>query len=338
MEIKRLTNASQMSSAFKPINQCSSSSSSSSCSSSSSSSSYSSNKYKLDDPTPISSNMMSTSTAMAALQSHMNPFYIDKIFNFQNMFLFSNTNAANTSTSTSDLIQPNVHQSQDMNSLIQQNLMQNVYNYYNNSTAGAHLNQNNPLVNHLSTSKANTQDKGNFSIERILSMPPRQAQSSSRLSTNTIRKHQRVNANHFPPMAITAPIPASLHSMVSSFAAYQNNAKTIKTCKSAMVTASSSSLSSTNPINSIKQFGNRINYTKQMSDMPMVKSKNAKKYKCDLCGRGFSRSNTLITHRVSFAFCKLCCNQSHTPVCSDCLFGFVILVLTHFMEMLSERK
>jgi len=32
----------------------------------------------------------------------------------------------------------------------------------------------------------------------------------------------------------------------------------------------------------------------------LVKSKNAKKYKCDLCGRGFSRSNTLITHRVSF--------------------------------------
>lgn len=36
----------------------------------------------------------------------------------------------------------------------------------------------------------------------------------------------------------------------------------------------------------------------------------AKKYKCDLCGKAFSRSNTLVTHRVSvptYLICALCC-------------------------------
>ena len=45
---------------------------------------------------------------------------------------------------------------------------------------------------------------------------------------------------------------------------------------------------------------------REILDKPAPKSKNAKKYKCDLCGRGFSRSNTLITHRVS-SFLFFCC-------------------------------
>jgi len=35
-----------------------------------------------------------------------------------------------------------------------------------------------------------------------------------------------------------------------------------------------------------------------------TKSKNLKKYKCDICSRAFSRSNTLVTHKVRELFCQ----------------------------------
>jgi hypothetical protein len=34
------------------------------------------------------------------------------------------------------------------------------------------------------------------------------------------------------------------------------------------------------------------------SNNETTKSKNLKKYKCDICSRAFSRSNTLVTHKV----------------------------------------
>jgi len=34
------------------------------------------------------------------------------------------------------------------------------------------------------------------------------------------------------------------------------------------------------------------------SNKETTKSKNLKKYKCDICSRAFSRSNTLVTHKV----------------------------------------
>ena len=94
------------------------------------------------------------------------------------------------------------------------------------------------------------------------------------------------------PMAITAPIPAALSSMVSTL--YSKNSHNSS--------SSNNSGSNTNKlhINSIKQFATKMTYKSHDAyQQPAIKTKNAKKYKCDLCGRGFSRSNTLITHRVS---------------------------------------
>ena len=296
-------------------------------------------------------------------------FYIDKIFNFQNMFLFSNAAAAaganhtspdlsgiptsgqfvnnrshspllsTTTTTSTTSITP------DFQSFMKQNLMQNFFSYYSNGSFSHSINSNGPTVN----DSKNVSKSTNFSIDNILSssngnnsnnrknndqnpmgmnttgfnLPPPapmpfSSSSSSSLaqyaskqnydqSIKHLAKHTSNNSKHFinhyskikqtnPPMALTALIPPSLASMISS--------------------ASSSSSSSNNSIsrlNSIKQFGphkaammtNSFKHSNQESQNNsnsngQVKSKNAKKYKCDLCGRGFSRSNTLITHRVSF--------------------------------------
>lgn len=108
------------------------------------------------------------------------------------------------------------------------------------------------------------------------------------------------------PMAITAPIPAALSSMVSSMY-HAKNGSTGASSITAQQTNASAYNNSNNGgnqklhINSIKQFATKMSYKNHdvYSQQPAVKTKNAKKYKCDLCGRGFSRSNTLITHRVS---------------------------------------
>ena len=79
-----------------------------------------SKKMKIDDAshlthhtsngngTSTSQNVATIAAAAAAAASQLNPFYIDKIFNFQNMFLFSNAAAA-ASTSNSDLNSASSH-------------------------------------------------------------------------------------------------------------------------------------------------------------------------------------------------------------------------------------
>ena len=304
-------------SAFKPIGHTSSSCSSTS---SSSSSSYKSNRAE-------SNGRPNVNAAMAALtgaHGQLNPFYIDKIFNFQNMFLFSN--GVNTTEPNVPMMpnlpahfhtgfQPAATPSQDIHNIMQQNLMQNVYNYYNHSNMMSKGMKVDSGVHEQQSTKI---DKGNFSIERILSLPnennlkyqksavqqQQYQQSFSRSSNLTNAAHKKskhltkmAEISATTPMAITAPIPASLASMVSSIA-YQ----TPKT-----------SNNNTPSINSIKQFATKMSYKSHhhhsgnasdsyssQQGTPVPKTKNAKKYKCDLCGRGFSRSNTLITHRVSF--------------------------------------
>ncbi len=313
--------------------------------------------------------------AAAAAASQMNPFYIDKIFNFQNMFLFSNAAAAaganhmspdlagipnvgpfinnrsnspllsTTTTTSTTSIAPDFH------SFMKQNLMQNFFSYYSN---GAFSNPNNPIGTAVNDSNKNGSKSTNFSIDNILSSsnanntnrksnepnslamntagfnlpppPPLPFASSSCSSSPAqyaahqnydqslkhLAKHSSNSSKHFnhhyskmkqtnPPMALTALIPPSLASMISS------------------ASSSSSNSSNMSRLNSIKQFGphkaammtNSYKHSSQDSNQSSsnsnsqgvsVKSKNAKKYKCDLCGRGFSRSNTLITHRVSFFF------------------------------------
>ena len=391
------------SSAFKPIHHhqsdattkslSSSSSSTSSCSSSSSSSSskhvkqsYSPcespssqlryKKLKTDEAhfhsngSGGSPQNMAAIAAAAAAAAQLNPFYIDKIFNFQNMFLFSGNGNANDSTHPlngnahgksfhADLSSAhqqqqqqqqqtplsshvpfqsshnnhsgyncreflNSHQHASAFGSVQQNLL---YNYYNAAAAATtttvastpYLNnanfqsQHQPVTNQLKCKPCPSggpekAKKNNFSIERILSLPssssvscvdpknkrsdlaivgndPMLSDQAKNLSKSPHVSHlmradillkQSALARLGTPMAITAPLPPSMVSMITSnmHAKQRHQAKTHH-----------------NPVKS--HFS-----VEQQQQQPVVKSKNAKKYKCDLCGRGFSRSNTLITHRV----------------------------------------
>ena len=315
--------------------------------------------------------------AAAAAASQMNPFYIDKLFNFQNMFLLSGAAAASSANGAQNSSQdPSLAQFPALNNsngrefshklmpkphdellaktslLMQQNLLHNVYNYYSPSAFhNANLNssskskpnpstngspKNNSGSNELSISVTKLANSGfntstpnensarlaknNFSIERILSLPtaadfghkkqPAESHSYPTPQTsdqNGAKQHfrhqmgsvksngnyqalvQNARLNRFTPMAITAPIPAAMASMVSTPAsAFQN-----------LATGSKLAQFKTKHMGAFKN-GAQLNNDKSKDQQPVVKSKNAKKYKCDLCGRGFSRSNTLITHRVSF--------------------------------------
>ena len=306
-------------SAFKPIGHTSSSCSSSS---SSSSSSYKSNRAESN----VRPNVNAAMAALTGAHGQLNPFYIDKIFNFQNMFLFSNgANATephvpmmpNLPAHFHTGFQPAPTPSQDIHNIMQHNLMQNVYNYYNHSNM---MSKSMKVDSGVHEQQATKIDKGNFSNERILSLPnennlkyqksvvqqqQQYQQSLSRSSNLAAGAHKKskhltkmAEISATTPMAITAPIPASMASMVSSIAYHTPK------------TSSNSGPS----INSIKQFATKMNYKSHhhhsaaadsyasQQGTPVPKTKNAKKYKCDLCGRGFSRSNTLITHRVSFYF------------------------------------
>ena len=95
------------------------------------------------------------------------------------------------------------------------------------------------------------------------------------------------------PMAITAPLPPSMLNMISSNANKQHHMRHAKASHHQSSEMSSSSQHFQGP-----------KHVQQPQAPVVVKSKNAKKYKCDLCGRGFSRSNTLITHRVSVLHTK----------------------------------
>ena len=368
-------------------------------------------------------NQSSTAAAVAAAiaAAQMNPFYIDKIFNFQNMFLFSsaNTNAIGQTSAPPTSFSNQIHGAnnlyngqnvgnfnansnlnrntfmgstmsstsihQELSTLMQHNLMQNVYNYCNTSAMYENTFskiKTNPNANEQNRNAPNNMKnvvnnkKNNFSIERILSLPSKdsktteaeaQAQPKDHLSSlnkqkNVFNSHMNMinhqlndcrqngsnhglnlpsgtesfglssqitkntdlssdlnrhikyhNSNTYSkgyqpfnqkskriclptmhklaagtPIAITAPIPPSMASMVSSM----------------MPTINSTPNLPKNPatINSIKQLPAKVYASFKNNDHSMGKSKNAKKYKCDLCGRGFSRSNTLITHRVGIFY------------------------------------
>ena len=142
-----------------------------------------------------------------------------------------------------------------------------------------------------------TKSKNNFSIERILSLPSKSEKQKP--SPQFIPKAGASIPDQYPPylanigrfqtpIAITAPIPPGMLAAAPAISASSN--KSVPKVKSKSMT--SSSLADQAPLAS----------TSPPSTQTVVKSKNAKKYKCDLCGRGFSRSNTLITHRVSLFF------------------------------------
>jgi len=400
---QRVTPLQSQSSAFKAVNHSeicdkSSSSSSSSCSSSSSSSfgvktnKVNSNKIKIEgieynlskgnensshsssslSPPPLQHQSSSSSIAASiAAATQMNPFYIDKIFNFQNMFLFSNAAAAagngnnissqdlnhigqfnnrcispllSTTTSKTSVAPPDIH------NYMQQSFMQNFFQYCSTNTIKNHNNDklldngsknvskstNFSIDNILSSNNDNQNKKNNESSysnmnESVFNLAHQSllSQQSNQFNQNNnhpnydqtlkhFAKHVSNNSKHFrnqissktkqqtTPIALTALIPPSLASMISS------SSSSTTSCSSQLLAANNTQNNNISMarLNSIKQFGphkaalmtNSYKNSNQESNNGMQivsKSKNAKKYKCDLCGRGFSRSNTLITHRVS---------------------------------------
>lgn len=191
----------------------------------------------------------------------------------------------------------------DLQNIMQQNLLQNFYTYYNNS----HLQQANMHQHHTKIKQNNTEQKpkskNNFSIERILSLPSdlKQVETNAKhenpmytqnphipyngqnllMQKNLNEQLLNTKYNRFStPIAITAPIPPLIAASMMP--------KQVKLANS------------NRGYNSYKSHAQNLIGGNEHRDHQQVKSnKNAKKYKCDLCGRGFSRSNTLITHRVS---------------------------------------
>jgi hypothetical protein len=187
-----------------------------------------------------------------------NPFYIDKIFNFQNMFLFSN---------------PSLNHTID-NPLSHQSFLQNLYGYYNS----------NNNVQKQSQHKAKT----SFSIDSILSTP--NTISNSQVQNNKVLpqvNYSSLLAAHQYYSQLSATHPPSLASRINPMQKPIINIQQQQQQHHLQIPQV--------PRQSITRSVESVNNKNDL----VPKSKNAKKYKCDLCGRGFSRSNTLITHRVS---------------------------------------
>jgi hypothetical protein len=324
----------------------------------------------------FSSSSSSSIAASIAAATQMNPFYIDKIFNFQNMFLFSNAAAASGNNNSQNLNNPGQFNNDryinpllsttttsmtssvaptDIHNYMQQSFMQNLFQYCNTNEIKNH---NDKL---LENGSKNLSKSTNFSIDNILSsnsnnkkinessyltlnesifnltQPSSISQQSNQFIQNnnnqtydqTLKhfvKHVSNNSKHFrnqinskikqqtTPIALTALIPPSLASIISSSSSSSSSTTTSSHSHTANNNFNNNNNNlSLSRLNSIKQFGphkaalmtNSYKNSNQESNNGMQtvsKSKNAKKYKCDLCGRGFSRSNTLITHRVSIFY------------------------------------
>lgn len=141
---------------------------------------------------------------------------------------------------------------------------------------------------------AKSSSVSNFSIERILSLPSRQKKDSGFVQNPSAvpqsSSSQSLQPSYFaskplklPPLALTAPLPPSL-------AAFNSRMNRSVNCRSRAIPRSSAHEQLT--------VHSQTSSSSNQATTTTTKSKNAKKYKCDLCGRGFSRSNTLITHRV----------------------------------------
>lgn len=182
----------------------------------------------------------------------------------------------------------------------------------------------------------------NFSIERILSLPNRQHKGKESSSTLSTPSHASATTSSvqsappstsstssayvpayfsagkqlkLPPLALTAPLPASLagfnsrihRSAGNNHHSHNNNGRSRDT-SSSVLRSTTMTGNHEHPATSSSQIGTNSSTmlpttattTNSVPATTTTKSKNAKKYKCDLCGRGFSRSNTLITHRVLF--------------------------------------
>ncbi|RNA15443.1 zinc finger protein 768-like [Brachionus plicatilis] len=222
-------------------------------------------KLKLEDAESSSSSSVefssssSTSSTASSSSRQSNPFYIDKIFNFQNMYLFPGS-SGHMDNLTPGQSHPAFYNPLMLNDL--QHLMhQNLQNFYSS-------------LNQVKTPEQEpAKAKNNFSIERILSMPSdlkncKKAEAiPNYMAANQpifYPKFNRFNA----PIGITAPIPSSVSSLLNK---------------------------QSKPVGSIR--GYKFENCDPKDQLAPKSNKNAKKYKCDLCGRGFSRSNTLITHR-----------------------------------------
>jgi hypothetical protein len=223
----------------------------------------------------------------------MHPLYIHKIFNFQNMFLFSNP--------------PNVtaanHQVQSTTTKVEKFTIDEY-----------HKRPSDQMTTNQQANKI--KKKMDFSIESILSM------SSSSKPVRPQSSIQSHNANVYTQQPNSNQLSmCSAQRLIFNIQQQQQQQKQAQYNNLAYYNNIDSSLTSRNQ--ATKQFHKQPNYTHKdqktyafqqaktievprHQQHPVAKVKNAKKYKCDLCGRGFSRSNTLITHRVTIYFCVLC--------------------------------
>jgi hypothetical protein len=249
------------------------------------------------------------------------------------MFLFSNpganggnmndgiTTTPNQTTNNNPLSQT----SNDLQNAMHHSLLQGFYNCYNSSTlltnsetkqpAKASQTNENPKK---STTKGNT----SFSIDSILGRKNPtlvKNQDSNKINEQSQQKTQNFDywtlyAAHqyfsqVRSQQSQAPTPFHLYNTQNNKLSYpienHQNQQQIDQLQAKLFTANIAQQQqqqtklATSSLNTNSQaFMKQLDQQKEQQN-PVVKSKNAKKYKCDLCGRGFSRSNTLITHRVS---------------------------------------
>jgi hypothetical protein len=261
----------------------------------------------------------------------VNPYYMEKFLNFHEMFNLSAMdpfrNAApctsNIGLTNEQLFQLNFQQQLIAFQNIFKNASQNrdlfTANYIKQIQSEYAKNSLiQPTSNMTHKPKVNNQNqylKNNFSMDRILSLPSKietlNEVNGSNLKkddyTSTSSENEMTNflSNNNINSGFPIRNPAGFHKLSPQIAISVPLAQSIPTYSTNSNHRQSHQQPHTN--SSIKPMRNVFH--SKLEDQPLVyKSKNAKKYKCDLCGRGFSRSNTLITHRVSESVCLFVCS------------------------------
>jgi len=255
----------------------------------------------------------------------VNPYYMEKFLNFHDMFNLTATDpfkniapgTSNIGLSNEQLFQLNFQQqliafqnifknATQNRDLFTANYIKQIQNEYAKNTM-SHTTSN---LNHKTKiGNQNQYLKNNFSMYRILSLPSK-LETSNDVNGSNLKKEEYKSATsenemaHFLNNNINSAFPVrtavGFHKLNPQIALSVPLAQSIPTYSTNNNHRQPHQQPHGN--SSIKPMRN-VFHSKLEDQPPVYKSKNAKKYKCDLCGRGFSRSNTLITHRVSEIVC-----------------------------------
>jgi len=257
----------------------------------------------------------------------VNPYYMEKFLNFHDMFNLNGVDpfknvapgTSNIGLTNEQLFQLNFQQqliafqnifksAAQNRDLFTANYIKQIQNEYAKNTMTQATNNS---MNHKT--KMNNQNqyfKNNFSMDRILSLPSK-IETSNELNGINLKKEEYTSGSTENEMAnffhnnINSAFPVrtatGFHKLNPQIALSVPLAQSIPTYSTNNNHRQTHQQPHTNSSHS-KPMRN-VFHSKLEDQPPVYKSKNAKKYKCDLCGRGFSRSNTLITHRVSEIVC-----------------------------------